>query len=89
MGLWGDIWQAAKETGEQALKKVDSAMDSAQRSMAEHEAAHNQHMDDLLAQFMAGNPQLTPEQKVNLRKYAFKTGKLPSMDDLEPPKPKA
>ncbi|MBC7541688.1 MAG: hypothetical protein H7338_03065 [Candidatus Sericytochromatia bacterium] len=89
MGLWGSIWQAAKETGEQALKSVDSALDSARTSMEQHESAHNQGMEDLLSQFMAGNPNLTADQKAQLRKFAFKTGKLPTMSDLEPPIPPA
>jgi hypothetical protein len=87
MGFWGDVWQSAKETGEQALKSVDSAIDTARTSMEQHETAHNHHMEELLSQFLVGNPHLTAEQKANLRKFAFKTGKLPSLSDLEPPTP--
>lgn len=80
MGFFGSLWQAAKETGEHAMKKADAAIDAARTSMEQTEAAHNQNVQAQINQMMAANPNLTEEQKAAMRRYAFKSGKLDNLD---------
>ena len=87
MGFWGGLWDAAKATGEHAVKKADAAVDAVRSSVEQHESQHEENREALMARYLAGGGQLTPEQQAAMRKYAFKPGKLTDVPDPTRPKP--
>jgi predicted phage gp36 major capsid-like protein len=76
MGLWDDLKKAVQQTGEQALKKADAAVDAMQKSMETHETSHQHKLDATMAELLSGRTDVTPEQLAELRKFAFKPGKI-------------
>jgi hypothetical protein len=76
MGLWDDLKKVVQQSGEQALKKADDAINAVQKSVEDHEAAHKNKMDALMADMLSGETDVTPEQLAHLRKFAFKPGKI-------------
>jgi hypothetical protein len=76
MGLWDDLKKVVQQTGEQAIKKADAAVDAMQKSIETHETAHQNKMDALMADLLSGQADVTPEQLTQLRKFAFKPGKI-------------
>ncbi len=75
MGLWDDLKKVVQQSGQQAMKKADEAINAVQKSVVEQEAAHQQKLDNLLADMTSGKTDLTAEQLAHLRKFAFKPGK--------------
>lgn len=76
MGLWDDLKKVVQDTGEQALKKADDALNAVQKSVEAHETAHKNKLDALMADMLSDTKDVTPEQLAKLRKFAFQPGKI-------------